>query len=113
MTEQLYQQLQRIDFEKQQEYQKIPLANPKELQAGDRVVFNNNNRWTCSRRVDCTCECGKPHSGWIMIHKYQTQLWWDNDVVWKSTVMLKDWPEKKIIMDKYREQTTEAIRNKK
>ena len=38
-----------------------------------------------------------------MRHQYETQLWWDTDTLWESTVLLEDWPRKKVIMDTWRE----------
>jgi len=98
LTEKRFQELKAIDEWAESEYAKIPLADPTKLRPGDRVVFGGNNRWTCSTRINATCECGTKHPGWIMRHKYETQLWWDTDRVWKKTVLLKDWPAKKVIM---------------
>jgi hypothetical protein len=99
----MWVRMQAVDDWAKERYKEIPLAIPTELEVGNRVVFNNNNRWTCSKRIECECECGQPHKGWIMRHQYETQLWWDTDTVWESTVLLKDWPAKKVIMDEWRD----------
>jgi hypothetical protein len=65
--------------------------DPEALERGERIVFGYNNRWTCATRIECTCECNKRHFGWIMRHRYECQLWWDEDDIWDRCVTLKCW----------------------
>lgn len=105
--------LEAMEEERRQRYASVPHVDPVKLKVGDRVVFNNDNRWTCSSKVECECECGRPHKGWIMAHRYETQLWWFTSTrLWENSVMLKDWPAKKAIMDEWREQEFAAARKR-
>ena len=72
------------------------MLDPSQLRQWDRIVFGNNNRWTCETRIDCSCEgCDRQHFGWIMRSGYRCQLWWDTEThLWENSVLLSDWPEK-------------------
>lgn len=65
------------------------MIDPSTLKEFDRVVFLTDNRWTCERRLNEECECGRKHPGWIMRHKYRCEVWWDSDSIWTRCRMLE------------------------
>ena len=82
-------------------YKHIPCVDPYTVEAGERVVYNYNNRWTLVRKIKLSCDkCGHFEWNWIVRHRGQIQIWdCDDTYFWEKVVLLKHWPKKKTIMD--------------
>jgi len=86
-------------------YGDIPSVDPYTVNAGSRVVFRRNNRWTLVKKVKLDCDkCGHYDWNWIVKNKGEIQIWNCKDKsFWKHIVLLKNWPNKEEAMHKFSE----------
>ncbi len=68
------------------------MIDPLKLEEWDRIVYGNNNRWSCVKRIDDFCDCGLPVRGWVMNDRSQYQVWWDDQKgLWEKCISLREW----------------------